>query len=313
MTGFVEERFDVAMREGCWARLPLFFAGRAGEVAAKVGNGCLNAVSDAAAGDGLVHPRATALGFAGIGVKIELADQGALAVLDAEKADVLVPGWSRIRFDAHVVQRFGNMEEPSEHFRLGEVGLDLLRREVVSRLSQFFRGVGVIPGLERCQPQFRRCEGAQFGDILFGERLGFARQIVQKTQDLRHGFGHLGNQRYGGEVVVAEQQGLFFPQFEDTPDQRGVVEFRRAEFGGACGRGTVECRTQSAAVGELLHGPVRRHVQGEFPARFAVFFRCFARGLDDIGREAGQIGFVGHEFGEGVSGVEQVFGEFGGE
>ena len=41
---------------------------------------------------------------------------------------------------------------------------------------------------------------------------------------------------------------------------------------------------QAAGVGELLYGPVGRHVQREFPTRFSIPFCRITGGLDDIGR-----------------------------
>jgi hypothetical protein len=62
----------------------------AGKVAVEVGHRRLHAVAEAAAGDGVVHPGAAALGVAGVQVEVELADQLARA-LDAEEAHVRVP------------------------------------------------------------------------------------------------------------------------------------------------------------------------------------------------------------------------------
>ena len=53
-------------------------------------------------------------------------------------------------------------------------------------------------------------------------------------------------------------------------------------------------------------------MQGEFPARLAVFFGRFVGGLHDVIGQAGELGFVRHELGKGVGCVEQVLRELGG-
>ena len=54
-------------------------------------------------------------------------------------------------------------------------------------------------------------------------------------------------------------------------------------------------------------------MQGEFPTRLIVLFGDFARGLDHVGRQAGEFGLVGDDLGEGVGRIEQVFGELRGQ
>jgi hypothetical protein len=54
-------------------------------------------------------------------------------------------------------------------------------------------------------------------------------------------------------------------------------------------------------------------VQRELPAVDTGLFGGFAGGVLGVGGQAGEQGFVGDDFGEGVGRVEQVFGELGGQ
>jgi hypothetical protein len=54
-------------------------------------------------------------------------------------------------------------------------------------------------------------------------------------------------------------------------------------------------------------------LQRELPAVDTGLFGGFAGGVLGVGGQAGELGFVGDDFGEGVGGVEQVFGELGGQ
>ena len=52
-------------------------------------------------------------------------------------------------------------------------------------------------------------------------------------------------------------------------------------------------------------------MQRELPAGLVFFFGHFPSRFDDVGRQAGEIGLVGNEFGKGIGGVEQVLRELG--
>ena len=54
-------------------------------------------------------------------------------------------------------------------------------------------------------------------------------------------------------------------------------------------------------------------MQREFPAGLSVFLGGFARGLANVVGDAGELGLVGNELGEGIGRVEQVLGELRGE
>ena len=290
-----------------------FVAHRAREVAVEIGHRGLDAVCQPPPGARLVHPRAATLGFAGVGVQVELADEFAIGFLDAEKAHVLVPRRGAVGFDHHTVECLDHVEESRQHLRFGEIALDLLLGKGVALLPQLFRGVADIPGFQGFQRELPPGEFFQFLPILEGEGPGLGRQIAQKDEHLVHRSGHLRHQREFGIVGVAEQLRFFGAQLKEAANQRRVVERSRPEFGGAGRRSPVERGTQTAAVGKLHDRPVGRHVQGEFPARFAVLFRRRTGRLADIRRQAGEFGLVTHVFGKGIGRIKQVFGELRGQ
>src|SRR5664279_1985028 len=90
VSGFVEKRDYVVVREGC-----RFVTDRAREIAVEVSDRFLNTTRRAFAGNRLIHPGAAALGFARIEVEIKLANQLAMffSVLrfDTEEANILMP------------------------------------------------------------------------------------------------------------------------------------------------------------------------------------------------------------------------------
>ena len=292
-------------------------ADRTREVAVEVGDRRLQAggavLEYPPAGQRFVHPGAAALGLARVEVEVELANEGAVRGRDAEEAHVLVPHRCVVRFDAHAVERLDGAEQAGEDLGLGEILLHLLLGEGVAGLQQLFRNVGDVPGFKCFELQGLARVGAQGGDVLFGEGLGLAREIVEEGADLCDRFGHLRHQRDFGKAGVAEQPGFFVAQRQDLTDQRGVVERLRAEFRSPRRRGAVKRLAQAAAVGVLQHRQVGRHVQGELPAGFAILLGRFARGFDGVGRQASKLGGVADVFGKGIGGVEQVFGELGAE
>ena len=86
VAGFVEQRDHFVVGEGGG-----LVADRAGEIAVEVGDRLLDAADGAATGAGLVHPGAAALGFAGVEVEVELADQIASRGFQPVETDVFVP------------------------------------------------------------------------------------------------------------------------------------------------------------------------------------------------------------------------------
>jgi len=317
VAGLVKEGDYFVVREGRRPCLTIRVTDRAREVAVEIGHRFLDGVCrrgsgrPSATGDRFVHPGAATLRFTGVKVEVELAKQFAGGRFDAEEAHVLVPDWRVVAFETDAEQRFDDFEEATENLVLGEILLYFLLGEGVPLLQELFGNVGDVPGLDVLELQLATREGAQVGNVPFGEGPGLDRHVAQKGQYLGHRIGHFWHQRHFGEAGVAEHLRLFTAQPENLADQRRIVQLGSPEFGGASGVGTVHHRPQTATVGVLHHRQVRRHVQREFPAVVAILLGCLGRGLAGVVGQAGQFGLVAHQFGKGVGGVEQVFREFG--
>jgi len=73
--------------------------------------------------DALVHPRATALVGARVGVQIKAADRLAGDAGDVEEAHVRVPHrCTGALADAHTEQPLGDLEQPGQHRGSGKYG-----------------------------------------------------------------------------------------------------------------------------------------------------------------------------------------------
>ena len=105
-----------------------------------------------------------------------------------------------------------------------------------------------------------------------------------------------------------------FPaQADDIGDQRRVVEFGIAEFGGTGDIGAVHAFAQCAVIGVLQHRHVRGRVQREFPAGLFVRFGCGTRGIAGVIGQAGEFGSGGDQMRPGIGGIEQVVAETRGQ
>ena len=140
---FVEQRdhFVVGEQRGLAAD------GR-GKITVQVSHGRLYAAADAPPCDGVVHPRAAALGFAGVHVEVKLADQFAGAIADVKKLNRLVPQRRLAGLNVQTVERIDHAEHAGQHLRLGEILFDLLLGKTKAFAAQFLRYVAHIPGLQ---------------------------------------------------------------------------------------------------------------------------------------------------------------------
>ena len=283
------------------------------EVAHQVHHRRLFAGGQLAAVAAVVHPRPAALARPRVRVQVELADQAPRRIPERIEAHVPVPHRRVVLLHGNTVQVVDQAEQPLQHVRLGEVLLHLQRRVAVARLAQLFAGPGQVPGLQRVQPQLVAGEGFQFGAVALRVWPGLGCQLAQEAEHFVRRLGHLGGQRNFGIAVEAEQPGEFRAQGEDAFDVAGVVQLLRPGFRGPHAVGAVEGLAQAAVVGPGLHGQVAGHVQGQLPALAAVFLGGCAAAGKHVGGQAGQFVFVFHVEGEGVGGVEEVLGEFGGE
>ena len=206
-------------------------------------------------------------------------------------------------------QSLDHAKQPRQHLGFGKVLLHLVIRKTVALLFELLRGPGQIPAFQRVHAKFLPGKIPQFGDVPLGERARLGRHVALESGDLGRGIRHFGSERDLGEVGIAQHLRFFVAQGQQAVDQRSVVQFLAAEFGGAGGGSSVHARTQLAVVAVLQHRDVGGRVQGEFPALFAVLLRGCLRGCLRIIRQPGQVGFTLYPLGMGVGRVQQVFGE----
>ncbi len=244
--------------------------------------------------------------MARVEVEIKPADRLVLVVIDAEEAYIRVPHRRRLFADRQPVDGFDDAEHAGQHACFREVLLDLLVGKRKLCRAQFFRGVADVPCFERRHVQFGARECLEFVEIALRERLRLDAQIFQKLHDLCRGIRHFRLERVGGVAFEVEQLRQFAAQIDDLGDQRRVVEFRLAEFGGARGAGAVHQLAQCAVVGVLHDRQVGRRMQRKFPAGLAVFFRGVARRFDVVVRNALEFCVVSDEMGKPVGGVEHI-------
>src|SRR5690606_38782840 len=112
----------------------------------------------------IIHPRARALRWPGVGIEVELADARAVA-LDAEEAHVRMPDRRLVGKDVHSEQSPDDPEQAVEHPGKLEVLLDLLVGERIALLLQLLGGECDVPGLERLDTESLPCELGQFGQV----------------------------------------------------------------------------------------------------------------------------------------------------
>ncbi len=303
----VEEGDHVVVREQ--RRLALHACG---EVADQVGDRRLQPTGVRAqpARAHAIHPGAAALAGAGRLVQVELADEFGSA-LDAVELHGGVPDRSGVATDGHVEERLDDLEEAGQHLRRGEVLLHLLLAESVARFLELFGNVGPVPGLRVGDAQVFRGEIAQVGHVLFRVGPCSPGEIAQEIDDLPGRVRHLGDDGHLAEIRVAQQPGLFLAQGEDFADQCGIVEAAGIALGlvrSPGDVGAVQRFAQCAALGELHHGQIAGHLEGELIALPAVRLGGGERCLAHILGQSGEFILAG-VVGEGVGGVQGVLAE----
>jgi hypothetical protein len=246
----VEEGGHVVVREQ--RRLAVHAAG---EVAHQLRDGRLQhaVVGAQPAGAHVVHPGAAALGGAGGGVEVELADLLA-AALDAVELHARMPRGRAVAADRHLEQRLDDLEQAGHDLGRGEVLLHLLLAEGVARFLELLADVAPVPGLRVGDAQLLGGEGAQVGQVAFAVGLGLGGQVAQELDDLLGRFGHLRHDRQLTEILVAQQLGFFFAQREDLGDQRRVVEGGIAELAGTRDVGAVELSRSALLLANCITG-----------------------------------------------------------
>ena len=260
------------------------------------------------AGAHIVHPSTAALARAGTRVQVKLAQQNA-AALNAVELHRRVPHRRSVAVDADLEQGFHNLEQAGQHLRRGKVIFDVLLAEGVARLFELFTDKGPIPGLRVGQGQVLGSEGAHLGHIFVGKRAGAGGQVAQKAGDFFARLRHLGGQRHGGEMRVAQQSGFFLTQGKDLLHQRAVV--LRGVGGlvrGAGDIGAVDLLAQRAALRKLHDRQVAGHLQAQLVALCAVSLGRSAGRIEHVLRNPGEF-FRAHQKRPLVGGIQHVFAE----
>ena len=115
-------------------------------------------------------------------------------------------------------------------------------------------------------------ESEEIFPVLLSERPGFFRHVFDEIDNLCWRFGHLGDQRHFGVILVAQQCCCFRSQLENPRDHIAVIDFLvGSKFRRARHVGAIEALTQGSEPGVLHHRPVAGIMQGELPAGLAVF------------------------------------------
>ena len=131
--------------------------------------------------------------------------------------------------DGDAEEARGDFEHAGHHAIDREIRAQRLLVEIVVFLALFLRPVGDFPRLQRADglAGFR---GLVLGELfVFCEEGGWMRawRFSMNSERGAAGFRHAAQQRQVGEMFVAEDGGLFVAEFEDAPDERGVVDTRR--------------------------------------------------------------------------------------
>ena len=207
--------------------------------------------------------------------------------LDAVEAHAVVPDGRSVGDDANLEECLDDREQPLEHPRQREVGLDLFLAVGITRLLQALAGVGHVPGLQVRQAELGRSEAAQLVQVALGVGARACSQVAQEADDFLRRARHLRHERQHGVARVAEEPGLLLSQREYFSHQRGVVAFGGPPLAGSCDVGAVHGLARGAVAQVLHRRQVARRVQRQAPAFDA---RCVGRGA------RGGFGIVGQPF-----------------
>ena len=281
-----------------------------------------------------VHPRAAALRFARVPIGVEGAEVGAGgAVLDFVEGYLRVPGFRRAvqgrieclaggEMDGFLLgngdaEDFCGDAEHAFHDAVdGEVGAEVFVVDVVVFLAAALGPVGDFPWFEGLGG------GVGFGGLVFGKLLGvgeesFADLGVDAFNEGECGFAvarHAALEGEVGEVFVAEDFGFFLAEFEDFPDEVGVVVGSFRADGGRC---LPDGLAEFLIVSVLHDGKHGGRVEGEAPCGC---FDAFCGGVGGGGGfrgigEAGEFRLIGDDDFPCVGGIEDVlrifFGDLG--
>ena len=261
-----------------------------------------------------VHPRAAAFGLARVPVGVERAKvRGRFRIVNLVEPALGMPGLDRAHSgfqlaDGDAEKPGADLEHAGHHAIHREIRTQHLLVEIIVFLALL---LGPVSGLPRLQ-QVHRLHG--FGRLILGEQLVLGKErgvdpgveILDEGERRASRFRHPAQQGEIGEMLVAQDFGLLVAEFEDAPDQRGVVE----RAGRADLRGSFPHLAANLPVMQVLHdGEHRRELQCEAPGVFMALCagirrRSGARGLG----QARQLGLVGDDQFPRIGGVEHMLG-----
>jgi hypothetical protein len=269
-----------------------FASDRRGQVARQVRDRDLHARRGAAAVDRVVHPRAALLVLARVVVEVELRDRRARLVGDVEEAHARVPGLGLRLADAHAVDRLDDAEQSREDLVFREILAHGLVRERIALVHELLARVRDVPRLELREVEAVARERQELGEVALGVRLRALGEVAQEREDLVGAARHLGHERHGGVVGIAQELRRLEPQREHALDQRRVVPLGlRAEVGCARGLRAVQLGAQRAVVRVLHHRQEARHAHGELVAFAALGLRASRASVTtSSGRPARRLG-----------------------
>ena len=132
---------------------------------------------------------------AGVQVKVKLATDIPAGVMDAIKADIVVPCVHVLDLPYfQAIEPFDDRKQAADHARFGKVGFELFLRDCVPLLAQFFRVVTDIPCLQVVNAVSVGGKGTDIIQLPDGCRLRTSGQVLDKLHDLVSRLGHLGGQ-----------------------------------------------------------------------------------------------------------------------
>ena len=291
----------------------------ADEVGHRQADGLTGRRQQAAAAHEFVHPGAAAL-FRRSAVRIEVkgGDCLVLLVVDTEKPHVVVPHRNAVRrLDTHAEQTPGEGEQAVQNTRQGEVRPQGFLAEVVLLFALALGPERQVPVAQiRCLGG-SGCRGALalVLQILLTGGQGGLPQLFQKALDSCHVGRHLACQAEFRIAFVAQQDGHFLSQLQNSADQRGVVQVAVA---GAADRGTIKLLPVVAPPAVRHEGHEGWVIQGNAPRpvfRAGVRASRLAGGLggdvQQAGRQALHVLRVLQGQSEGLGGIQHVVAEAG--
>ena len=280
------------------------------KIAYQVGHGHLQRGPGHAPHPAIVHPGPAAFLRPGIQVEVETGDD--LAVPQQfEQARVRVIAVECAGFPhGHPVQALHHREQPRQDPRNGQVGADILLRDLVALFPQLLAVKTHVPGVDGFGTVLPAGKRLQLGPLGLRLGAGLPRQLLEKLADLRRRLRHLGGQGQFREIGKTQQPGLLQAQCQGLLDDGGVVPLACVwSLGGGSGAvGPVDFLPQRGvlAVGQdRIEG---REFQGDKAALEARLPRRLP-GIGECGRGQALQLLLADLLAPGIGGIQHVVTE----